>query len=682
MKKIIIMIMLYMGFSTWAYGDITKTVQYQATVGVPFKIDPIVDIGYKHGHLVGMSGMLQLYYDDRSYSPSDFTYTTTVYKTGTDTGQVYTITPQKTGTSMFHVKVNLKEYSVNNNGGYYAYYTYDIQYTIYIVDVTKINIPTSLSLKVGESYTFSPIIEHNLAKATLTWQSENPSIATVNSKGVITTVGIGTTTITCTAQNGVSAKCELTVKSKPAESIALDVKEKQMYKGAEYQLTASILPEAGTSKILLWETDNKDVAIVNDKGKVTAIGTGTCNITATTQDGTDLSASCKVSVISDYLYTDDVKAVIGSNFLLPIYMNNVIDITTIQFDLYLPDGITLAKDEYSDDIINLSNRSGYEQHSIATRETDDGALRVIVSSQNNSIFKGNSGELLILELIPKSTMLAGKYNIAIKNIVLSDPNAKRYTAPDETRVVTVSDFTLGDVNNDGYIDVSDLAGVVRFILEDAESSLIFKAADMDGNGIVEIPDYSVLVNVILNQSNVTPKEGVFIKEKKTSSRMDNVISLIANDKGEIMVNLNEDRQFTGMQFDLMLPEGVTLAEDDVECESRKHNCWSIQREDGSYRILCSSLTNAMLKEGTILSLKTNDKVNGVATISNVVLSDINSTRHKVASAQVSLDDATGIHSIDNEKCTIDNEVYNLAGQRVQKMQKGIYIVNGKKVMNK
>lgn len=678
MKQFIIMIILCMGFSTWAYADITKTMQYQATVGVPFKIDPIIDLGYTHANLCNsMSGMLQLYYDDRSYSPSDFTYTTTVYKTGTYTGQVYTITPQKTGTSMFHVKV----YAGDNGGAYYAYYTYDIQYTIYIVDVTKINIPTSLSLKVGESYTFSPIIEHNQANATLTWQSEDPSIATVNSKGVITTVGIGTTTITCTAQNGVSAKCELTVKGKPAESIALDVKEKQMYKGAEYQLTATIQPEAGTSKNLLWETDNKDVAIVNDKGKVTAIGTGTCNITATTQDGTDLSASCKVSVISDYLYTDDVKAVMGSNFLLPIYLNNVIDITGIQFDLYLPDGITLAKDEYSDDIINLSDRSSYEQHSIATSVTDDKALRVIVSSQNNSTFKGNSGELLILELIPKSTMLAGNYNIAIKNVVLSDPNAKRYTAPDETRVVTVSDFTLGDVNNDGYIDVSDLAGVVRFILENAEANLIFKAADMDGNGIVEIPDYSALVNVILNQSNVTPREGVYIRETKYSSRVDNVISLIANDKGEIMVNLNVERQFTGMQFDLMLPEGVTLAEDDVECESRKHNCWSIQREDGSYRILCSSLTNAMLKEGTILSLKTNNKGNGVATISNVVLSDINSTRHKVASAQVSLDDATGIETIDGLQLT-DDIYYNLSGQRVSKLQKGIYIVNGKKVMNK
>ncbi len=46
------------------------------------------------------------------------------------------------------------------------------------------------------------------------------------------------------------------------------------------------------------------------------------------------------------------------------------------------------------------------------------------------------------------------------------------------------------------------------------------------------------------------------------------------------------------------------------------------------------------------------------------------------------DDATGIESIQNSKFKIQNEdaIYNLAGQRIQKMQKGINIVNGKKVL--
>ena len=45
----------------------------------------------------------------------------------------------------------------------------------------------------------------------------------------------------------------------------------------------------------------------------------------------------------------------------------------------------------------------------------------------------------------------------------------------------------------------------------------------------------------------------------------------------------------------------------------------------------------------------------------------------------SADDATGIENLNNQK-TLNTPIYNLAGQRIQKMQKGINIVGGKKVL--
>ena len=44
------------------------------------------------------------------------------------------------------------------------------------------------------------------------------------------------------------------------------------------------------------------------------------------------------------------------------------------------------------------------------------------------------------------------------------------------------------------------------------------------------------------------------------------------------------------------------------------------------------------------------------------------------------DDATAIQTIDNGQQTTDASIFNLAGQRISKMQKGINIVNGKKIM--
>ena len=44
------------------------------------------------------------------------------------------------------------------------------------------------------------------------------------------------------------------------------------------------------------------------------------------------------------------------------------------------------------------------------------------------------------------------------------------------------------------------------------------------------------------------------------------------------------------------------------------------------------------------------------------------------------DDATGISTVDNGQWTMDNAIYNLAGQRISKMQKGVNINNGKKIL--
>ena len=42
--------------------------------------------------------------------------------------------------------------------------------------------------------------------------------------------------------------------------------------------------------------------------------------------------------------------------------------------------------------------------------------------------------------------------------------------------------------------------------------------------------------------------------------------------------------------------------------------------------------------------------------------------------------ATSIQTIDNGQQTTEGAIYNLAGQRLQKKQKGINIINGKKIL--
>lgn len=50
------------------------------------------------------------------------------------------------------------------------------------------------------------------------------------------------------------------------------------------------------------------------------------------------------------------------------------------------------------------------------------------------------------------------------------------------------------------------------------------------------------------------------------------------------------------------------------------------------------------------------------------------------SLSIVFSDATGISSMQHDECTLQNEVYNLNGQRVAQPRKGLYIVNGKKTV--
>ena len=66
--------------------------------------------------------------------------------------------------------------------------------------------------------------------------------------------------------------------------------------GATSTLTETILPIVTSNKAVTWASSNSNIATVDTNGKVTAVSQGTANITATTTDGTNLSADCLITV--------------------------------------------------------------------------------------------------------------------------------------------------------------------------------------------------------------------------------------------------------------------------------------------------------------------------------------------------------------------------------------------------
>ncbi|MBO4315063.1 MAG: dockerin type I repeat-containing protein, partial [Prevotella sp.] len=61
-------------------------------------------------------------------------------------------------------------------------------------------------------------------------------------------------------------------------------------------------------------------------------------------------------------------------------------------------------------------------------------------------------------------------------------------------------YLLGDVNNDGVVDVADYMAVSQYIRQLNPSPFIFKAADVDENGIIDVSDMMGISQIIRNNN--------------------------------------------------------------------------------------------------------------------------------------------------------------------------------------
>jgi hypothetical protein len=148
--------------------------------------------------------------------------------------------------------------------------------------------PAARSLPLGGTLTFvatgtfSDNSRQNLT-AQVTWSSSSTSVANINSSGLATSTGQGTTTITATL-GATSGSTSLTVTAPALVSIALTPAAPTVARGATLQLTATgTYSDQSTQDLTAqasWVSATLSVATVN-RGLCTAVAAGTSNISAT-----------------------------------------------------------------------------------------------------------------------------------------------------------------------------------------------------------------------------------------------------------------------------------------------------------------------------------------------------------------------------------------------------------------
>ena len=137
----------------------------------------------------------------------------------------------------------------------------------------------------------------NVTNKKVTWSSSDESVVTVNASGQVKGIGVGTATITATAQDesGVQASCEVTVVI-PVKKIVADQSKLILAPNVVWEQNIAIQPEDATIREIEWSTNNEKVAVVDEKGVITAKGAGNCKITGTAKDGSKVKVAVSVQV--------------------------------------------------------------------------------------------------------------------------------------------------------------------------------------------------------------------------------------------------------------------------------------------------------------------------------------------------------------------------------------------------
>jgi uncharacterized protein YjdB len=159
--------------------------------------------------------------------------------------------------------------------------------------------PNYASCYVGGTKRLTAVVKpKNTSIKKVTWKSDDTSIATVESNGMVRGISQGETTITATTTDGTkrTASCVFKVEEKVSiSSIVVAQSALTMKQGDSTKIAYTLLPNNANDSVSM-ASDNRRVATVSANGTVKAVGTGSCTITILSDGG--VSSTVTVNVVA------------------------------------------------------------------------------------------------------------------------------------------------------------------------------------------------------------------------------------------------------------------------------------------------------------------------------------------------------------------------------------------------
>ena len=285
------------------------------------------------------------------------------------------------------------------------------------VTVTPVS-PSSIELNIrdmvlyiGQSETIQAIVRPpNTTNPTVTWRSEDESIATVSADGKVIGISEGTTTITATCGE-VSATCAVTVKPIPASNIEITTGDVTLTIGSTTTLAAKVSPENTTHPDVEWVSSDTDIATIAADGTVTAVSVGTAIITAKCGN---VSATCTVTVI-------------------PVPSDGIV-VTPTSVSMLLGDEVTLKATVYPENTTDKTVTWGSDKPSVASVSSNGVVTALSVGTATITASNGTS----------KATCEVTVNPVVATGISLNVQDETIFVASTTQLIATISPFNVTD----------------------------------------------------------------------------------------------------------------------------------------------------------------------------------------------------------------------------------------------
>ena len=411
-------------------------------------------------------------------------------------------------------------------------------------------------------------------------------------------------------------------------------------------------------------------------------------------------------VVTEVTVTKGQQATIGIDL-----ENKTTDLTAYQFDLTLPDGISLSLNDKGKFLVTKTSRYEDDGQTLNISKQEGNTYRFVCFSMSNEIITGTSGAILNASLTIGESVNIGNYEATITNIVVTKQDGTQLKLSDSKFNIVVTNIIKGDANGDGEVNVSDIVEIVNYIMGKPSANFVQAAADLNGDGEVNVTDIVKVVSIIMDSNSTRAllrRSATKLPEQQTVS--DDMLSvepvnMSAGGTKQLAIVLNNPtNKYAAFQFDLVLPDGISIAKNNKGKliasldEDRKDDHTLNVSETGTntYRFLAFSMTNTEFygTDGALVyvTLQADEDISGgnkTATIQSQVFTEVSGEQHKWndTAFQITIEASTGVKDLmtNGKPFDVYNTLGNLVRRNVTTLQgllAGVYIVNGHKIVVK